>query len=172
MANFQTQEQWENDSVSQDIFSHTNETSHHRNNNHKKIYIITAVIFTLSLVIILSIYTFARSIEGTWIRQADDNIGAEGMTIEVIKHGGSFEGKVTSDSDSSTKFKKGQIKWFQLKKIGFGVYECYDLCQDEATNNFYYDGTVSTLTVAPGGKSLNLVAPKHSAGANQIWIKQ
>ena len=103
MANFQTQEQWENDSVSQDIFSHTNETSHHRNNNHKKIYIITAVIFTLSLVIILSIYTFARSIEGTWIRQADDNIGAEGMTIEVIKHGGSFEGKVTSDSDSRTR---------------------------------------------------------------------
>lgn len=172
MANFQTQGQWENDSISQDIFFDTSETKPHRNNNHKKLYIIIAVIFTLSLAIILSIYTFARPIEGSWIRQADDNIGAEGMTIEVIKHGRTFEGKVTSDSDSSTKFKKGQIKWFQLKKIGFGVYECYDLCQDEATNNFYYDGAVSTLTVAPGGKSLNLVASRHTAGDNQIWIKQ
>lgn len=176
MGQFQTQGQWENDSINPEPFldssSPDEKTITPQRAGIHKIYIIIAAVFITAVTSILLIYNFARPIEGIWVRQADDNIGAEGMTIEVIKNGSYYEGKVTSGSNDSSKFKEGQIKWFQLKKIGFGIYECYDLCQDETTNNFYYDGTVSTLTVMSGGKSLNLVAPKHSAGANQIWIKQ
>ena len=174
MSQFQTQSQWENDQK-QDIFWEDNSSFQINPKNKKNphlIYLIIGFVFFIALTIIFSIYNFARPIEGTWIRQADDNYGAEGMTIEVVKSGSFYEGKVTSDSNDSSKFKKGQIKWFQLKKVGFGLYECYDLCQDEENNTFSYDDIISTLTVMSGGKSLTIDSPKHSAGAHQIWIKQ
>ena len=172
MANFQTQSQWENESIDlpQEEISTTEDSG--SNHSHRKIYIIIALLFVLALTTIFSIYNFARPIEGTWVRQADDHIGAEAMVVEVVRSGSFYEGKVISDSADSTKFKTGQIKWFQLHKIGFGIYEFYDLCEDEDTNTFYYDGTVSTLTVQPGGKSLTIDSPKHTRGAHQIWIKQ
>lgn len=172
MANFQTQTQWENESIDlpQAELSSTDDLD--GGHSHKKIYIIIGLLFSLALTTAFSVYNFARPIEGTWIRQADDNVGAEGMIVEVVRSGAFYEGKVVSDSVDKTKFKSGQIKWFQLHKVGFGVYEFYDLCEDEETNTFYYDGVVSTLTVQAGGKSLTLDAPKHAQGAHQIWIKQ
>lgn len=172
MNEFQTQSQWENEQQNIRLEDNFDHSDIHNNKKSHQIYWIIGIIFVIAIVTIFSIYNFARPIEGTWIRQADDNYGAEGMTIEVIKNGSFYEGKVTSDSDSSSKFKKGQIKWFQLRKVGFGLYECYDLCQDEETNTFNYDDITSTLTIMPGGKSLTLDAPKRSAGAHQLWIKQ
>ncbi len=174
MSNFQTQSQWENEQK-QDIFSENNFSFQSNTPTPKKsypVYLIIGIIFVTAIAAIFSVYNFARPIEGTWIRQSDDNYGAEGMTIEVIKNGSFYEGKVTSASNDSSKFKEGQIKWFQLKKIGFGLYECYDLCQYEETNTFGYDDVTSTLTVMSGGKSLTIDSPKHSAGAHQIWIKK
>lgn len=173
MNDFQTQSQWENEQ--QDIFSEGNSSFKKNMSNNKKtyrIYQIIGIIFVISIIAIFSIYNFARPIEGTWVRQADDNYGAEGMTIEVVKNGSFYEGRVTSDSNDTSKFKEGQVKWFQLRKVGFGLYECYDLCQYEETNSFGYDDVVSTLTVMPGGKSLTVDSPKFSAGAHQIWVKQ
>lgn len=173
MNEFQTQSQWENeqhDIINEDNSSSPQNAPHSKSPYH--IYRIIGIIFVISIIAIFSIYNFARPIEGIWIRQADDNYGAEGMTIEVVKNGDFYEGKVTSDSDDSSKFKEGQVKWFQLKKVGFGLYECYDLCQYEETNSFGYDDVISTLTVMPGGKSLTVDSPKFSAGAHQLWIKQ
>lgn len=174
MGQFQTQSQWENEQE-QDIFLEGNsssQTNTPNNKNSRLIYLIIGIVFVIAIVTVFLVYNFARPIEGTWVRQADDNYGAEGMTIEVIKNGSFYEGKVTSDSNDSSKFKEGQIKWFQLRKVGFGLYECYDLCQYEETNTFGYDDVTSTLTVMSGGRSLTLDSPKHSAGAHQIWIKQ
>lgn len=175
MSNFQTQaqSQWENESINEEILAQS--SSNNSNNNkksHHKIYILITVFFIIALISIISVYTFARSIEGTWIRQADDHTGAEGMAVEVVKNGSVLEGKVIADSDDPTKFKEGQIKWFQLRKVGFGTYECFDLCLDEETNAFYYDDTVSTLTILSGGNTLILDAPKHTKGAHQMWVKQ
>ena len=176
MSSFQAQaqSQWENESFNENMLptSSSDNSNDKRRSSHTKIYILITAIFIIAIIVIYSVYTFARPIEGTWIRQADDHIGAEGMVVEVVKNGSEYEGKVIGDSDDATKFKKGQVKWFQLKKVGFGIYECFDLCVDEETNSFYYDGTVSTLTVLSGGNSLTLDAPNHTFGAHQIWTKQ
>ncbi len=174
MSQFQTQSQWENEQK-QDIFLEDNSSFQTNTPNNKKphrIYLIIGIIFVIAIITIFSVYNFARPIEGTWIRQTDDNYGAEGMTVKVVKNGSFYEGKVTSDSNSSSKFKKGQIKWFQLRKVGFGLYKCYDLCQYQETNTFSYDDVISTLTVMSGGKSLTIDTPKSSTGAHQIWLKQ
>ncbi len=170
----QAQSQWENESFDEALLpsGSNNNSNDNSKKSHTKIYVLIAAVFIIALISIYCIYTFARPIEGTWIRQTDDHIGAEGMVVEVVKNGSVFEGKVIEDSDDTTKFKKGQVKWFQLQKVGFGVYECFDLCIDEETNSFYYDGTISTLTVLSGGNTLTLDAPKHTVGAHQIWIKQ
>lgn len=175
MSNFQTQaqSQWENESSNEKILAPSSSNSSNDNKkSHRKIYLFIAICFIIALISIISVYTFARPIEGTWIRQADDHIGAEGMAVEVVKNGSVLEGKVIADSDDPSKFKEGQIKWFQLRKVGFGTYECFDLCLDEETNAFYYDDTVSTLTIMSGGNTLILDAPRHTMGAHQIWVKQ
>ncbi len=170
MSNFQAQGQWENEQIPE--IDEGNKPISTRNNGNKKIYIIIGIVFVTVVLGILAVYHYARPIEGIWLRQADDHIGAEGMTVEVVKTGSLYEGKVITGSDDPTKFKAGQIKWFEIRKVGFGIYECYDLCEDEENGAFYYDGTISTIKVLPGGKTLNLVTTKDAAGSNQLWTKQ
>ena len=178
MAQFQSQGQWENESQSvpeQILDENTNEHGENvlkQKSSNKKILLLILLLFSLAVVGIAAVYMKGRSVEGIWVRQADDNYGAEGMTVEVKKVGSLYEGKVIQGSDDSTKFRSGQVKWFQLKKVGFGVYEGYNLSEEEETQTFYYDGTVSTWTVHAGGKSLTLESPGASAGAHQLWLKE
>ena len=178
MAKFQTQGQWENESqqFQEQILDENSleqgEQSVNQQFPYKKILLLILLAFSIAVVGILAVYANGRSIEGIWIRQADDNYGAEGMTVEVKKNGSLYEGKVIQGSDNPNKFRSGQVKWFQLRKVGFGVYEGYNLSEDEETQTFFYDDVITTWTVHFGGKSLTIETPGNGPGAHQLWLKE
>ncbi len=176
MNQFQTQNQWENESDNIVFDKNTSDSSSRKVSVYVKksslILIITT--FIVVIAIILSIYIFARPIEGVWIRQQDDNSTLAGMTVEVKKNNGSIDGTIIAMPEGAETFEVGQVKWFNMKKVGFGVYQGQSLGAYEDTGGcvYHYDNNVSTMTILHGGDKLTLVSPDVEKGGFQIWIKQ
>ncbi len=175
MPNFQSQGQWENeteniildkeqlDSLSSKVSVKIKKSS---------LFIIVAS-FVAIVAAIIAIYSFARPIEGVWVRQEDDTHVA-GMTVEVKCVNGVLQGEIIDMDEGIGTFEVGLIKWYDIKKVGFGQYQLQSLIGiGGSSNTYHYDGTISHITVNRGGKSLSLTTPNSNVtGAFQIWIKQ
>lgn len=134
-----------------------------------------ALSFTLMLIVVYGITTQTRKVEGTWVRSVDDN-GLAGMVVHVDSSDGITNGTIISIPNKKFNFKIGEIKWNNIKKIGWGTYEFYDLVSSDNGNINYYDST-STLKVSLDGKTLTLTVnstPTNvgKSGLYQIWKKQ
>ncbi len=171
MSNFQSQGQWENETESIILDKeHSDSLSGKVSIKIKKSSLFIIVVSFVAIVAaIIAIYSFARPIEGVWVRQADDTSNA-GMIVKVSKNGSVLQGVVLDPSNSD--FEADQIKWLNISKIGFGKYECSDLHSDGFSTN--YVDTLSTITVFKGGNSLKIVTNSQTSnqGQFQVWIKQ
>ena len=181
MASFQTQSQWENENLPDIEYNidSGNDSSLKKNNNRIKIRKSTLLIIASSMIVIvallLSVYIAARPIEGVWIRQMDDNSTLAGMTVEVRKNGGVTEGVIITMPEGAEEFEVGQVKWFDIQKVGFGKYQFRDLTYSGNTETYYYRNSDSDLlSVMSGGKRLTISCSdrtQRDKGAFQVWIK-
>ena len=138
----------------------------------KKNIILFSGMFLLIFSIVIGIYTFGHPVEGVWIRQ-DDDTHVAGMTVEVIKTSGVYEGLIISMPDDAWTFHQGQIKWRDIRKIGFGQYECQSLAGTDEMG-YHYPEAKAIITVLDGGNKMTLVHEDNttSTGKYQVWIKQ
>lgn len=138
-----------------------------------KEFIAIAIIVLAIIGTMFSVYIFGRRIEGTWVRQ-DDDTHVAGMTVEVKRVNGVLQGTIIDMTDGVGTFEVGLVKWYDLKRVGFGKYELYDLIGiGGSSTSYHYDGILSTIQILSGGQSLNVVNPKPGNTGNfQIWTKQ
>ena len=175
MSCFQTQSQWENESE-QNALSNNDSADRHRKHGitvNKKALIIISTFLVISIVAAFVYYNSAKSIEGIWIRQMDDNTTVAGMTVEVSNNNGRLEGKIIAMPAGAAEFHVGQIKWFGIKKIGLGKYVFYDLISKEGGEKYTYSSNGDEMIVSSSGDQLTITA-NHDVdrGAFQMWIKQ
>lgn len=175
MSSFQTQSQWENDSDNTLTESYDltgNQRKHGIPVNRKAIVVFFALVI---LVVAAGIYFYstARSIEGIWVRQVDDNSTVAGMMIEVKNNNGTLQGTIISMPMDAIEFKVGQVKWFGIKKVGFGKYTFFDLMSYGDGASYDYANNPDDMTVSSGGDQLT-ISSNHEVdrGAYQLWIKQ
>lgn len=172
MSRFQTQSQWENETQQNGAAAFESATDNKGIQISKKGLLLGGSLLIIIFLGIIALYIFGRPIEGTWVRQMDDNSTLAGMTVEVKRDGNILEGTIISMPEGAIGFEVGQIKWFQIKKVGFGKYEFYDLIHHETTGTYSY-GTTSILTVLQGGNQLTLATDgSNSRGNFQVWVKQ
>lgn len=140
-----------------------------------RIGIACSLVFVLLCAGIVAYANVSRSIEGVWMRDADDTANT-GMIVEVRKNGGTLEGVIVSPGKSST-FQAGQVKWKDIRKEGIGKYSFYELSSDALASSFHYNDLRATLIVGAGGRRLALTSPKDARylaeiGLNQTWTRQ
>ena len=140
----------------------------------KRFVIAIGICVVMSILTMVGLYSFGRRLEGVWIRQPDDNTNAKGMVVVVSKVDGIYQGEIIEMGNDSRLFEVGQIKWKNIRKVGFGQYECNDLIGEADTQRYYYDESLSYIKVLNGGEHLTLAARSDttSSGRYQIWIKQ
>ncbi len=162
------QSQWENGLQNMEEYAEDHHPIQKRVELNKSLLIVSIGIAVLVLGIILSVYAFARPIEGVWIRQQDDTRNM-GLVVAVRKDGNSFFGEIIEAK--GTDFENGQIKWMNIKKVGFGRYKCYDLHAGSGIYN--YKNITSTMVVNSGGKTMTIFTDQKTAdsGQFQIWHK-
>ncbi len=140
----------------------------------KKVLLVATPIAAVVILALIALFIFGRPLDGTWIRQLDDNGTLAGMTVEVSRNGGVLEGKIISMPSGANAFEVGQTKWFEIKKVGFGKYKFYDLVSySDGSYSYEYDRP-SMIRVLPGGNRLMLTVESNDnyLGKTQVWIKQ
>ncbi len=166
MSSFQTQSQWENDADSIVHGSGNHSASPKGIRVNKKALVIISATFIIMIVAFFVYYSTARTIDGLWIRQMDDYNELAGMVVEV-KDG---KGTIVAMPEAADAFFVGQVKWFGIRKTGFGQYECYMLCHKEDEDTYGYDNGFAKVTVSSDGSSLSSICTDSSSkGKYQLW---
>lgn len=136
----------------------------------KKIKHILLAVFGVGIMIGM-IYMQTRKIDGTWVRVYDDN-NLRGMTVQVDQINGVIVNPM-SNIDQGLIFEQGEIKWKNIKKIGWGKYVIEDLtCNAETQKKGYVN---SIVDVSINGRKMTLQVPpteKIASGRYQVWEKQ
>jgi len=184
MGNYTTQNQWENDNLEIQIQADNTQPESSSIPQHNYICIKKSAIFIYFSIILLSIagilafYKKGASIEGKWVRLADDSF-TSGMIVEVSDKNGYLEGIIISTGEGDHYFQPGLIKWENVKRIGFGQYVCFDLTAytlDGYLTDYIYDDCGAVITISPDGKTLTLTNINtdysiESVGSQQTWVK-
>ncbi len=177
MSSFQTQSQWENSSSVSEFQidlepDHESGLKKKTGQNNKKALIIAGSATAIVIAVLLSVYMFARPIEGIWVRQTDTNYTVAGMTVEVRRNGRALEGVIISMPEGAEAFEVGQIKWFNIRKVGFGRYSFQDLTHSDSSGSYYYHRESDILAVSSGGKNLSIITSQpDQKGHYQVWLK-
>ncbi len=174
---YQIQSQWENESAH--ITNNGQDSSERRRGItiHKKTILIVLTVLVITLVSAFVYYSSARSIEGIWVRQMDDNTTVAGMTVQIIREDGKTQGKIISMPENAQFFEVGLIKWFGIRRTGFGQYEFYDLTNpyddinDRSTYRYSYNDSISNAIISSDGKTMTINSPGDGLGKYQLWIK-
>ena len=174
MAQYQSQSQWENELQNMESAVSSSAEKQRGIVVSKKTLILGGGIVLTIFCLLLVLYAFGRPLEGTWVRQSDDNSTLSGMKVEVRNNGGKLEGTIVSMPDGAYAFEEGQIKWAEIKKVGFGKYQCVDLSFLQPENIYSYEGS-TLLSVGPGGKQMTLQTVTNQIvqrGRHQLWLKE
>ena len=175
MAQYQSQSQWENDlQNTESPISFSTVAQPKGLVVSKKALLVGCGIALTVLCLLLLLYAFGRSVEGIWVRQSDDNSTLSGMKVEVRRNSGKLEGTIVSIPEGAYAFEEGQIKWAEIKKVGFGKYQCFDLSFLQPENIYSYEGS-TLLSIGPGGKQMTLQTMASGIvqrGRHQLWVKE
>ncbi len=173
MSSFQTQSQWENDSQQRTSDSSDKSRKKRGFQVSKKVVAVISALFILALGSLGYIYTFTRTIEGTWVRQMDDNTTLAGMTVEVRRNGSRLEGVIISMPAGAESFYVGQVKWFGIRKTGFGQYAYYDLIAKDGGTEYYYGSNIDDMIINADESQLTISSNNDTErGQHQLWVKQ
>ena len=165
MSSFQAQSQWDNNSDSIIHNSENHSPSFKGIRISKKALAIISAAFIIMIASFCLYYFTARSIDGLWIRQMDDYNELAGMVVEV-KNG---KGTIVAMPDSADAFFVGQVKWFGIKKTGFGKYEWYSLHHYEDEDKYGYADYLTYVIVSPDGTTLSSSSESVNKGKYQLW---
>ena len=175
MDQFQTQSQWENETEDALVRTTGSSKKPHRHGitiNKKTILVLSALLI-IGLAAGLYYYSAARSIEGIWVRQMDDNTSVAGMTVEVRRNGSRLEGVIISMPAGAESFYVGQVKWFGIHKTGFGKYEYYDLISKDNGSEYDYGSNIDDMVVSADESQLTISSNNDTEkGQHQLWVKQ
>ncbi len=165
MSSFQTQSQWENDADSIVHGSGNHSPSSKGIRVNKKALVIISATFIIMIVAFFVYYSTSRTIDGLWIRQMDDYNELAGMVVEV-KDG---KGTIVSMPESADAFFVGQVKWFGIRKTGFGQYEWYSLHHYESEDKYEYADYLTYAVVSADGSTLSSSSESTAKGKYQLW---
>ena len=176
MAHYQAQTQWKNEiqQNSDGVYEKDSHETVKRNIDRKQFLLVLGIMFLTVLAVTVAVYHFAWPIEGVWVRQEDD-VHVAGMVVKVERVNGALQGTIIAMDEGVGVFEVGLVKWMNIKKVGFGRYEWYDLLgkiDRNSTTPFHYENDVSHCTVSGNGHFFNLLCPTDGPGKYQVWIKQ